>query len=189
MDSGRLPLGDRLTLGLLLGILVMASLNLRVRLSTFTPRYDQQDETGYFRTESAYQYRYARMIAEGRGMPEIDREAQFPEGVRPTRELTPLMEYATGWAYRILKAIAEPPDFRWFVMLWVAAFSSLAIPAFYFLARRQSDSRALALAASAAYGLSWAAQSNMVATYVFESFALPLMLASLACLCSALDDE
>lgn len=186
MDETR-PLADRLTTALFLGILVLASLNLRVRLSTFTPRYDLKDETGYFRTESAYQYRYARMIAEGKPVPEVDKDAQFPEGVRPTRELTPLMEYATGWAYRLVAALTDAPDFRWFVILWVAAFSSLAIPAFYLLARRQSGKVGLALAASSAYGLSWAAQSNMVATYVFESFALPLMLAALACLAAALD--
>jgi hypothetical protein len=186
-DAAARPLSDRLTTGLLLGILVMASLNLRVRLSTFTPRYDPNDETGYFRTESAYQYRYARMIADGKAMPEVDYDAQYPEGVRPTKELTPLMEYATGWAYRILAAVAEPPDFRWFVILWVAAVSSLTIPAFYFIARRLCGSTALALAATAGYGLCWAGQSNMVATYVFESFASPLMFGALAFLCAALD--
>ncbi|MBI3554268.1 MAG: hypothetical protein HY077_17360 [Elusimicrobia bacterium] len=188
MDQAARPGHERLMTAMLLGIVVLASLNLKVRLSTFTPRYDPEDETGYFRTESAYQYRYARMVADGLPLPELDRDAQYPEGVRPTRELTPLMEYATGWAYRLAKAVGGAGDLRWFVILWVAASSSLTIPAFYLLALRLCRFRPLALAACAAYGLSWAAQSNLVASYVFESFAQPLMFGSLACLCAALDE-
>ena len=82
--------------------LTALSFHLRARLSTFTPRFDPADETCYFRTESAYQYRYARMAARGEEIPELDRAAQWPGGVRTRRELTLWMEYATAWAYRLL---------------------------------------------------------------------------------------
>lgn len=174
-------------LGLLgLGGVLLTSLLLRVRLAAYTPRYDAEDETGYFRTESAFQYRYARLVAQGKAIPELDRDAQHPEGVRTRRELTTLMERSTGSTFRLLR---PPLDFRRFVILWVAAVSSLSIAAFYWLGLRLTRSPPLALSAAAAYGLSWASQSNLIGTYVFESFALPLIHWSLAFFAAALDPE
>lgn len=171
-----------------LAALVMAGLHMKARLSTLTPRYRPDDATGYFRSESAMQYRYAAKVARGEGIPALDQEAQFPEGIRTGRELALGMEYATGWAYRYLP-VPHPPDFRWFVVLWVALVSSLSIPALYLIGWRLTRSRPWAFAGAAAYGLSWAAQSNVAGTYRLESFALPLIHWSLAFLAGALDPE
>lgn len=166
-----------------LGIIVAASVHLRGSLSAYTPRFDPEDETGYYRTESAYQYRYARMAAAGLKLPDVDKEAQWPEGVKPKRELTPTMELATGGLYRLL---GLKLDFRWYVVLWVAVVSSLSIPALYFLAVTLTDSPWASLSAAAVYGLSWGAMSNVVASYTFESFTLPLIHWSLAFFAAAL---
>jgi hypothetical protein len=174
---------DRALRWLWLAIVIAASVYLRLSLSTYTPRFDAEDETGYYRTESAYQYRYARMIALGFGLPDVDKPGQWPEGVKPRRELTSTMEWCTGWAYRLLPTKF---DFRWFVVLWVAVTSSLSIPALYFLGALLTGAPWIALAAAAAYGLSWAAMSNVVATYTFESFTLPWIHWSLALFAFAL---
>lgn len=178
---------SRLTSLLLLAVLVMLGVNLKVRLSTSNPRYDPQDETGFFRTESALQYRYARLEAAGLPLPDPDRAAQWPEGIDTRRELTSLMERLTGWSYRLF--VPRGTQFRWFVLLWVAVVSSLSLVALYFCAETLTGSQPLSLLAAAAYGLSWAAQSNDIASYRLEALALPLIYASLACAGRLLDEK
>ncbi|MBI5631514.1 MAG: hypothetical protein HY921_11600 [Elusimicrobia bacterium] len=183
----RIPL-EKLTAALLLAAIALLSVNLKLRLSLAQPRYDAQDELGYFRSESAMQLRYARMVAQGRNIPELDRDAQYPEGAHPRREQALLMEYATGLCLRLLEALGLPaPSLRWFVLVWAAAASSLSILALYFLSYSLSRSRAVSLAAAAAYALSWAGLSNLIGSYRLESLALPLIHLSLAALCGALD--
>jgi hypothetical protein len=177
----------RLTVFAMLAVLVMSAVNLKLRLSTGSPRYDADDETGYFRAESALQYRYARVAAAGLPVPELDRAAQWPEGIRTRRELTGLMERLTGLSYRWLAPRGS--DFRWFVLLWSALISSLSIAALYACAARLGRSPPLALAACAAYGLSWAAQADLIGSYRLETLGLPLIFASLACCAAVLDDE
>lgn len=152
-----------------MALLVMLGVYLRVRVSTSSPRWDAADGTGYFRAESAFQYRYARMLAMGQELPRLDREAQHPEGIRPGAELTLLMERATAWTWSLL---GLETGFHRFVMLWVAVVSSLSIVALYLLTG--------SLPAAALYGLSWAAVSSVAGTYGFQSLALPLIHFSLA---------
>ena len=170
-----------------LATLVLLGVFLKTRLSAQTPGFNPEDDTGYYSAESALQYRYAAMIARGQPIPEIDRDAQFPEGVRTNVELTLLMERAAGWSYRLIPERVRPSDFRWFTILWVALVSSLSIPALYALSLRLSGSRALALAVAAVYGVSWASSGNAIGTFDHESFAFPLIAAGLACLAAALD--
>lgn len=161
---------------------------LKVRLGVNNPRYDPVDDTAYFRAESAFQYRYAKLLAEGGRVPDLDTDAQYPEGVRPRRELTLWMERATAWTYR-LWPVQPSGGFHRFVLLWVAWVSSLSIPAFYLLGRRLTPSPVLAAAATAAYGLSWASLSHVIGTYGFSAFALPLIFAGLAAFASSLDAD
>ncbi len=179
-------MGERWLRWLWLAIVVAASVHLRVSLSAYTPRFDAEDETGYYRTESAYQYRYARMAAAGLKLPDVDKAAQWPEGVKPKRELTPTMELCTGGLYRLLRLTL---DFRWYVILWVAVVSSLSIPALYYLALTLTGAPWASLGAAAVYGLSWAAMSNVIAAYTFESFTLPLIHWSLAFFAAALSSK
>lgn len=177
---------SRLAAWLGVAALFFVSVDLRLRRATQTPRWDPADGTGYYRAESAFQYRYARLASQG-ALPTVDRDAQWPEGVDTSRETTSVMERATGLAWRLLP---EPrPDLRWFVVCWVAFVSSLSLLAFYAAARRLSRDPPLALAATAAYGLSWAAQANIAGTYGFEGFALPAMHLGLAAALASLDRE
>ncbi|MBI5239911.1 MAG: hypothetical protein HY926_05525 [Elusimicrobia bacterium] len=180
--------GLRLALSLL-AVLAAANVHLKLRQSVALPRYDPDDETAYFRAESALQYRYARLAASGAAIPELDRDAQHPEGIRTRREITLAMERATGWTWRVLNLFTPLRDLRWFVLVWAAVLASLTIPALYAAALSLSRSPPLALAAAAAFALSWAGMSNGIGTYGFESFALPMLLGSLAFLLHALDRE
>lgn len=172
MNEDRFPRWARL---FAVALLMMLGVYLRVKLSTSTPRYDAADGTGYFRAESAFQYRYARMLATGQEIPELDRDAQHPEGLRPRSDLTLLMERVTAGVW---KALGLERDFHRFVMLWTAFFSCLSIPALYLLTG--------SLSAAALYGLSWTAASSVAGTYGFQAFALPLIHLSLAFLALSL---
>lgn len=188
-DNGGNPFGKLLELSApyaVLAALLMLNVFLKVRHSVTLPRFDPNAETGYYKVESAFQYRHARQIAEGRSVPEIDVDAQYPEGVRVSRELTMWMPLATGWFYRLWPG--SRPDFHWFVILWVSAVSSLSLLAFSALARRLTGDHAIALAATAVYGLSWAAISDLIGTYGFQGFALPLLFAGMALFTASLDE-
>ncbi|MBI5209309.1 MAG: hypothetical protein HY927_04970 [Elusimicrobia bacterium] len=173
---------------LCLAALVMLNVHLKVRHSTTLPRYDPADDTGYFKVESALQYRYAAMLAYDVPVPAVDRGAQYPEGLRPYRDLPMLMEQATGLTWK-LWPFKRTSDFRLFVILWVAAVSSLSIVALYLAALRLTRDAPLAMTAAWAYGLSWAAVANMIGSYTFECLALPLMFSSFACFCVSLGPE
>lgn len=177
---------SRLAAWLAVGALFFVSVDLRLRRATQTPRWDPKDGTGYYRAESAFQFRHAALAAEG-ALPRVDVDAQWPEGVDTRRELTTLMERLTGLAWRLQ---GEPrPDLRWFVVIWVAFVSSLSLLAFYAAAWRLTRDPPLAVAATAAYGLSWAAQANVAGTYGFEGFALPVMHLGLVAALAALDRD
>ncbi|MBI5882203.1 MAG: hypothetical protein HZB91_03765 [Elusimicrobia bacterium] len=128
------------------------------------------------------------MAARGETIPEVDRDAQYPEGIRTSRELTMLMENLTGWTWRFWP-FRIPFDFRMFVILWVAVVSSLSIPALYVAALRLTSDASLAMAAAWVYGLSWAATGDFIGSYTFQCLALPLIFWSFACFCVSLEPE
>jgi hypothetical protein len=163
----------------------MLSVHVKVKHSTGLPRYRAGDDMGYFKVESALHYRYAQMVAKGEALPDPDRDAQYPEGIRTHREVTTPMVYLTGWTWR-LWPFKTPIDFRVFVILWVAVVSSLAIPALYLAALRLGADAPLAMAVTWVYGLSWAATGDFIGSYTFQCLALPLIFWSFACFVSAL---
>ena len=82
----------------------LLSVDLRLRRAAQTPRWDPADGTGYYRAESAFQFRYARLAALGPGIPARDKDAQWPEGVDSRRETTTLMERVTALCWRLWPA-------------------------------------------------------------------------------------
>lgn len=184
------PAGSRgAALGLLLACAAAAfSAHAKFLHSTNLPHFRPGEDAGYFNVESAFQYRYARMIAAGTAAPEVDRDAQHPEGVRTSAELTMPMMHLTGWTHALLRG-APGADFLGFVLLWVAAVSSLSVPAFFGAALRLTKDPALAGAGTLAYGLSWASISDLIGTYGFQTLALPLLLGSVFLFLAALEPD
>ena len=76
-----------------------------------------------FVAEGAAHFRYTRMIADGRALPSVDTDAQYPEGLRVFRETTPGMEYLYGLVFRLLPLT----DLAAFVRFFTAFLFSLAI--------------------------------------------------------------
>lgn len=149
---------------------------------------DPVDDTAVFWSESAFHYRYARMAARGEELPAHDVRAQHPEGVDPRREYTLLMERVTGAAFRLVGGLATVP-FHFFVIIFSALVSSLAVPAFFAAASAVSRSRLAALLTTSVYALNPAPGSRFAGTFVYEAFALPWLILGVAGLVAALDDR
>jgi tetratricopeptide (TPR) repeat protein len=149
-------------------------------------RFDPLDETCLFWTESAFHYRYARMIAQGRSIPALDRDVQHPEGMALFRQETPAMEFAAGLPYRAIRLLAPGLPFHRWLVWFVCAFSSLSIVACFLAARAVWRTEAAGIVAAAAYALSPLSFVRLVGNYGREDFALPILFLSFASIAAAL---
>lgn len=126
-----------------------------------------------FSKESASHYRYAKMIAEGQSIPDLDTQAQYPEGLKVTNDSI-LEEYVVGYLYRVLPVGDVPFDrfVSWFVIL----FSSLSILAVYHMSRNYSKNRLTGILASVFYTISLPSILRNVGTeFAREHFSLPFI--------------
>lgn len=144
------------------------------------PNYDSKDDTALFWTESAFQYRYAKIVADTGTIPEADAAAQFPEGARPHKEFTLFMEYTAGYLYRVLWGDNKAVPFHVFLIYFISIFSSLTLLAVYLLGRTLWESPLSGLVSVLFYltaRISWA---RTIAGFNYEDFALPLIFLGLA---------
>ena len=142
-----------------LAALVMLSVHIKVKHSVGLPRFNPADDLGYFKVESALQFRYASMAARGEPIPEVDFDAQYPEGIRTSRELPMLLENLTGWTWRFWP-FRIPFDFRMFVILCGRGVEPLHPGAS--MSRRSGSPRTLpGHGRGLVYGLSWAATGGL----------------------------
>ena len=110
----------------------MFSVYLHARQCVMLPTFDPLDDTAYFQSESALQYRYARMLAKGEEVPPVDAAAQFPEGLKTGREISLWMERATAFTSRLLYD-SPPQPYHVFVVFWVCVLSGFSVLACYLL--------------------------------------------------------
>ncbi|MBN1883890.1 MAG: hypothetical protein JW876_00030 [Candidatus Krumholzibacteriota bacterium] len=75
--------------------------------------------------EGASHFRYTGMVAAGERIPSLDRDAQWPEGLRPYEETAVGMEYLYGLAYRFLPG--DKVDLHAFTAFFTAFLFSLAV--------------------------------------------------------------
>lgn len=165
-------LRDRWSLLLGLLVLVVLSSSLRIHHSLTLPRYSEDPAAPYFWTESAFQFRYAQMVAEGRPIPEMDRRAQYPEGMEVRRQLTVGMEYVYGFLFRALRRAGFQGPFHRFVLIAAGVFTSLNLLWVYGFARLLWKHRGAALFAGAVYGVSLAVMERTIGNFLREDFAL-----------------
>jgi tetratricopeptide (TPR) repeat protein len=150
----------------------------------------EANETGMFWSEAAVQYRYAKMIADGKRIPEYDQDLQYPEGVRPHETLTLPMEHVTGWSFRIYdRSFPQSVTLSVYVVLWACLFSSLSVVAIYAVALRVFSSHASAILASLLYGFCPATADRLVASFNREDFALPLLFGGFAFFVASLHSD
>ena len=145
----------------------------KIRTLHSANQFDPRDDAGLFWTESAFHYRYAKMVAEGRALPETDLAMQYPEGIGVFRDEMPVMEVVGGRLYRLGHS-SKP--FHVFLLEFVCIYSSLIlIPAFILSAGAFGRPEA-GLVSTLFYMLTFPAIGPVVLfAYVRQDFALPML--------------
>lgn len=171
-------------------LIALFALTVFVRLDLSRSQLAGSEELGepFFVSEAAVHYRYARMVARGEVIPDVDRALQAPEGVHPWRDLTVFMEPIVGLSYRWTGA-SGVLSFGDFVVLFVVVASSFSLVPAWFLGRRLWRSEPAGVAAAAIFSLSIPAADRVVASFLRETLALPLLFGAVALLAAALDRE
>lgn len=139
--------------------------------------YRASDDTGYFWSESALQYYFAKRVAEGGAIPPVDTRVEHPTGIRPFTDVSVFMEPICGFLYRVLRL--DSP-FHLFVIVFTATTSSLTIFPIFAIAYLICASEFAAFAGAAIYALNFASFSRAAGTFEYENFSLPFIIAGLA---------
>jgi tetratricopeptide (TPR) repeat protein len=139
---------------------------------------DPNDDTALFWTEASFQYRYARMVAQGEKIPTTDYAAQYPEGVKPFEEFTLCMELVTGYLYRLFFSKTQIP-FHIFLIYCIAFYSSLSVFAVYLLSKEVWRNSLSAILSVFFYIICKAHWARTVLGFSYEDFAFPFIFISL----------
>ena len=99
----------------------------KATLSFNSPSYNPNDDTCLYPTEAAMQYHYAKLVAQGESLPEIDFRAQYPEGLNFKTDLTLCMEYIAGFSYRFIFHPTIKIPFHVFSIWFIAFVSTLPL--------------------------------------------------------------
>ena len=143
------------------------------------PNFNAKDDTALFWTESAFQYRYAKIVADGGIIPDVDSAAQFPEGARPHKEFTLFMEYVAGYIYKIFFGNSTAVPFHLFLIFFISFYSSLTIIAVYLLGKTLWGDSFRGLFGVVFYLIARISWARTVGGFNYEDFALPLIFFSL----------
>ena len=169
-----IPLATLFTLYLVIG-------SAKVILTTASPYYDPEDETNLHFTENAVQYRYARMIAEGTGIPENDTRIQHPEGLRVDEELTVTLECVSGSLYRILAFFGYDTPFHTYSVYFISFFSSLTVFPLYLVGCRLWGGWIGGILVVCFYAVMPPAWMRSITSFSREDFTLTFLFTGLAC--------
>lgn len=165
----------------LLVIVILTSLMLiisfyKVGRYAANPYFNLIDDDSLFTSEGAFQYRYASMVAAGGSIPDLDIDAQWPEGIEPWRELSLVMEPIHGELYRLLGFSDSSLSFHIFVIYFISFFTSLPLLLVYLLCRMHGSSEFQGLYCATFYTFTTATYSR-ISGYELEYFAFPFLLA------------
>ncbi len=162
-----------------LGLALLFAAGLAMRRWVLAAQYREYGRPLPFQLESALEFRYVRLLAEGGRLPIVDRKVQTPGGVVVRETYTigaePVYAALAAWLPRRL-----PLDER---VRWVAAaWFCLGIPALSFWLWVWLRSAVAAGVAGAAYAVSVAAVMRSTGQELqHENFALPLLAAHWSC--------
>jgi len=136
--------------------------------------FSTRDDTGMFWTESAFQYKLAKLVAFTGSIPPHYNDAQHPEGVKIKRRITVLMESVAGYVYRIF--IPKNIPFHLFLVVFGCFYSSLSIFPVYLLSALLWNNRFSGLISSLLYATTLASSSSSLThAYIKEDFSLPFI--------------
>jgi len=123
--------------------------------------------------ESALLFHYAQACARGERIPDLDRRAQHPEGLRVARELSLGKDFAAAIVY---KALGRPGSFREFVRRFDATWFCIGVFALFLLVREMRGGELGGLIAAAFYAVSLPAVVRSTGLeFSRENFSLPLI--------------
>jgi tetratricopeptide (TPR) repeat protein len=163
------PRRKRALTALVLLVLFAGNVGLKVRLYPDHPLHV---------SDPALRYRYARMIAEGDPVPDVDPKVQAPEGLRVRSLLFLLQDAAIGGTYRIFTSLSPGTSFDVYLKWFLCVFSSLPLLAVFFAARLLFKSTAAGLVGAALYAVAVPGFQRTIGTYLREEFALPILFSS-----------
>jgi len=162
----------------LAGVLVLVAAGWRFNYVLRDPTFSVHDDATLYWTESALQYRYAKMAAVTGALPAVDPRAEHPHGLRVRENLTTLMESAVGWTYRL--AVPKSVSFQAFVAAFLCLTSCLTGLLVFGLAKTLWRSPWAGVFATAFYlGTLAAASSTLTHDVLNEDFALWFLFAQL----------
>lgn len=120
--------------------------------------------------ETTQAYRYARMVAEGDGIPDTDAMVMHPDGF-DTGQNSILEEYLAGWLYRLADG-----DFDSFMTVFCRLLPLLCIPGLMLWMTSTGMPRTQALIAASLYAVLLPALLRARGESLYrETFALPVM--------------
>lgn len=138
--------------------------------SVSLPQFDYEDDTGYYFSEAAFHYRYAKMIAFSKPIPVIDYQAQYPEGADVFRQFTLSSEYVYGLPYKLLSIQMYVP-FHVYLLFVISFFSSLNIFVIYFVALSLWKNHKSAVFSCVIFSTAIPSFERTIGWYGYEDFA------------------
>lgn len=162
----------------ILGLLALFAAGLTMRRMVLDAQYAAYGRVLPFNMESALEFRYVRMLFEGRGLPAIDKQVQAPEGVNVRRTYTIGAEYVYALAAKVFPgSMALSERVRWIAAAWFC----LGIPLLGLWLWFWLRSAWAAGIGGAFYAVSLAAVIRSTGQELsHENFALPLLIGHLA---------
>lgn len=164
-------INKRVNIGIFLVLILIYSLGIFIRTESFTIR--GHSNSHLFTIESAQHYYHTSLVAQGKGIPKVDKLLAWPEGF-DTRTDTNLEEYVVGTLYRILplKHIPLSLFIRYFVRSWYC----LTIFIVYFLLFASTKSRVSGIIGASFYALALPAIERSLGNHIQrEQFALVII--------------
>jgi len=159
----------------------------KVKLLKRLPFFNPNDGLGFYWTENAFHFRHAQMVAEGKGIPVVDIDIQYPEGLNIRRYITPLPDWVSGSLYRLLSP-AVP--LHVFLIYFVSIFSTLSVVAVFLAGRLLWRSNWAGIISALFYSVSPASFARTTAgSLLREDFALPFIFLSFACFIYTLRED
>ncbi len=187
--SDRLPdrsSWQRILICILLLLVFIATIQYKFYLLSYHTAYQRPDSVGAFWTEAAFHFRHARMVKDGIGIPALDKQIQYPEGIEIWKHCTPVMDWLYGTLYRLGLTMGLP--FHQFVMKAQSIWSALSIFAIFLGGVALWKNRWGALLATIFYAFSLGFMDRGI-MYLRENFALPLVWFFLALFLMAVRDR
>ncbi len=149
--------------------------------------YRERLSYGRFLAEGASHLRYTRLVTEGTMPPALDREAQYPEGLRVYGETSIGMEFLYGLVYRAIPG--KGPDLSSFIRVFTVLLFSLAVFPLAALSEKVWGSRKAALFSALIFAIALPLVGRSSGfEYIRENLALPLLVYHIFFLVSASTD-